>query len=109
MIPIAWLWARWLRRRPGSLRTVEWALAAMLIWGVLGVALGGSFWPHYLLQIVPCVALAAGAVIADGGRAAGPMQWLARASVVSATVATVVMVTFYTLVPSGSAPQHIGG
>ena len=108
MIPIAWLWARWLRRRPGSVTTVQWATAAMLGWGVLGVALGGSYWPHYLLQLVPGVALAAGAVIADGGRAARAMQWLARASVASAAVATAVMVTFYALVPSGSAPQHVG-
>ncbi len=109
MIPIVWLWARWLRRRPGRLSTVQWALAAMLGWGVLGVVLGGSYWPHYLLQIVPCVALAAGAVIADRDRAARPMQWLARASVASATIATTGMVAFYALVPSGSAPQHVGG
>jgi hypothetical protein len=107
ILPIAWLWVRWLRRRPGPLGAVQWALAAMLGWGVLGVLLGGSYWPHYLLQLVPCVALAAGTVIADRGWAARPMRLLARASVASAIIATTGMTAFYAL-PSSSAPQHVG-
>jgi hypothetical protein len=108
MLPIAGVWVRWLRHRRGGPDPEQWALAALLGCGVLGVLLGGSYWPHYLQQLVPGIALVAGAVIAEGGRAARQMRVLARASVAAAAVATAGTVAVYALVPSVSSPQQVG-
>ncbi len=108
MLPIAWVWVRWLRHRRGGPDPEQWALVALLGCGVLGVLLGGSYWPHYLQQLVPGIALGAGVVIAEGGRAARRMRVLARASVASAAVATAGTVAVYALVPSVSSPQQVG-
>jgi hypothetical protein len=39
---------------------VAWAVGGTLVYDVVAVALGGSYWSHYLLQLAPMVALAAG-------------------------------------------------
>jgi 4-amino-4-deoxy-L-arabinose transferase-like glycosyltransferase len=42
-----------LRRRPG----VGAALGTWLVVGAVGVLLGGSYWPHYLIELVPVTAI----------------------------------------------------
>ncbi len=51
-------------RRPGSARTlapgdplVGWTAVALMVWEVVSVAVGGSFWLHYLVGLVPGLAL----------------------------------------------------
>jgi 4-amino-4-deoxy-L-arabinose transferase-like glycosyltransferase len=36
-----------------------WALAGMALYGVAGILAGGSYWTHYLIELVPVLALAA--------------------------------------------------
>lgn len=61
---------------------------AMLAYGVVGVALGGDFWPHYLVALVPSLVLGAG-WLADG---AGPAKrW--RSAVVTFVAVSSVVVT----------------
>jgi hypothetical protein len=43
------------------------ALAAWLVAGLVGVAAGGSYWPHYLIQLVAPVSVLAGTALARGG------------------------------------------
>lgn len=47
-------------RRPSRGDPVAPAVLAMLGYGVLALAAGGSFWPHYLVALVPALSLAAG-------------------------------------------------
>ena len=39
---------------------LAWAVAATLLFDLVSVALGGSYWPHYLIELGPVLALAAG-------------------------------------------------
>jgi hypothetical protein len=39
---------------------VAWAVGATLLLEIASVASGGSYWPHYLIQVAPMLALAAG-------------------------------------------------
>jgi hypothetical protein len=48
-------WSRMRRRDPTAM-----AIAAMLMVELAGVGLGGSYWVHYLVGLVPALALAAG-------------------------------------------------
>lgn len=46
-------------------RSVRWPIAAWLLAGFVGVNLGGSYWPHYFMQLLPpLVLMAAVAVVA---------------------------------------------
>lgn len=56
------------RRLPMRSPTV-WALTATTGFGMLGIALGGNYWPHYLIELVPMLALAAGLGCVTAARA----------------------------------------
>jgi hypothetical protein len=61
---------------------VAWAVAATLVVALVGIVAGGSYWPHYLLQLAPMTVLAVGLW-------APQVPWLravAAAAVVSAVV-----------------------
>ncbi len=47
---------------------VAWAVGVTLVVDLISIALGGSYWPHYLLQLAPMLALAAGIWVADSLR-----------------------------------------
>lgn len=49
-----------LRTRPG----IRPALAAWLLAGVIGVTLGGSYWPHYVIELMPVAAVGAALLLA---------------------------------------------
>ena len=44
-------------RRPEVGPDLRWAALALLAWELVGAALGGSYWLHYLLAVVPGVVL----------------------------------------------------
>lgn len=102
LVPLlaGYLWLARRRLREKDPFTV--ALLAMLVMDLLGAALGGSYWPHYLIEAAPAAALAAGSMPAllTGG---DPWPRRAMVSVVaSATVATVVAASpFFTSSRSG--------
>lgn len=56
----------WLLRRS---RLALWTIAAWLAAATIGINLGGSYWPHYYLQLLPPLAVLAGAAIAAARRA----------------------------------------
>ncbi len=66
---------------------LAWAVGVMLAFDALSVVMGGSYWPHYLLQLAPALALAAGLWAAES-------VWLRAAvafTVASAIAATLVV------------------
>lgn len=69
---------------------VEAAVAAMLVFGLVSLAAGGSFWRHYLLELVP-VAVLAVALLAARSWHPGAARSLIALSVVSAVVASGVL------------------
>lgn len=91
LVPLlaAYLWLARHRLREKDPVTV--AVLAMLAVEIVGVALGGSYWPHYLIALVPAAALGAGSMpglLRGRDRAARSGVALV---VVSAVVATLVV------------------
>lgn len=84
------------RRFRGS--PVAWAIGATLVFDVVSISLGGSYWSHYLIQLVPMLALGAGLRFADAGRVRAVVAVL----VVTAVAATSVVVL------SGFTSRHQG-
>ncbi|MEO5709682.1 MAG: hypothetical protein ABIQ59_07660 [Nocardioidaceae bacterium] len=64
---------------------VAWAVAATAGFESVSIVLGGSYWPHYLLQLAPVLALAAGLWAPDAVRVRAAVVL----TVVSALLATV--------------------
>jgi hypothetical protein len=71
-----------LRRDPA----MAWTAAAWLAAGVAAVLAGGSYWPHYLIQLVPACSVLAAVALAPARR-----PWL-RGAVPAAVVLTVAAV-----------------
>jgi hypothetical protein len=73
-------------------RRLDLALAATLLYGLVSIALGGNWWRHYLLELVPVLTM--GAALASRGRG----LWLSRAAAVrivtSLAVSSALIATF---------------
>jgi 4-amino-4-deoxy-L-arabinose transferase-like glycosyltransferase len=90
---VAGLLASWRRRA---------TLAIMLAWlaaGVIGVNLGGSYWPHYYLQLVPPTAVLAGIAVA-----AVRLPWLRAIALVAVLAPTAAWLV--ALAPMGQAERE---
>lgn len=85
------------RQRLRRLSPLAWAITATAVFEVAGVIVGGNYWPHYLIALVPMVSLAAGLASGRGLR-----QWRLTRGFVALTVAT-------TLVVSTAAALHAYG
>lgn len=77
---VALSWSRVRRRDPVSV-----AVLAMLLVGLVGVGLGASYWTHYLIGLIPVLALAAGTF----GERTLPIRRLASAAVAFVVVSAV--------------------
>jgi hypothetical protein len=90
---------RWYPRRPVLLMSREkvsapdrclqdpapsWMCAALLLWEMLSVSLGGSYWLHYLVCLVPGLALVVATAFGEGAWTRG--RWLLLAPVVASTI-----------------------
>jgi hypothetical protein len=105
----------WCRRR-GLLRDpILTATAAMLAVGYVGVASGGSYWPHYLIGLIPALALASASLSTDStfrgpagnGRLRGVRRAVSGAVIASSLVATGTAVATATPVNDGETNQVV--
>ncbi|MBO9524499.1 MAG: hypothetical protein J7518_23410 [Nocardioidaceae bacterium] len=85
---------------------VAWALAATAGWATVSVLAGGSYWFHYLVESIPVVALAAGAVSLAAPRLLRPVV---AAVVVSALVAAGYVFAHPTATPGSTVGRAIAG
>lgn len=91
-------WALWRRRLGG---TLVWALVVTLCFDVVSVFAGGSYWSHYLLQlVVPLTVLL--------GVAAARTTWSARAVIGASVVVGVLAWTIALPWQSSSLAQSVG-
>ena len=81
--------AMFLFRRATWRSPVVWGMVAGTAYVCVSILAGGSYWLHYLVQAVPMVALAAGALAVPAARL---LRVLVPAVVVSAVVVTMVSV-----------------
>jgi hypothetical protein len=77
-------------------RPVAWAVAVTLVFETVSIASGGSYWPHYLIQLAPMLALAAGLWAPHARRVRAAVAFVA-ASAIAATFVTVL---------SGASSRH---
>lgn len=96
--------AGWRGRHSGS--PAGWATAAIAALGVLGIAAGGSYWPHYLLQLAPATVL--GTVLMATGARRRTVQTMCVGAACSAVVASTGMAAFYLTSPPGTWPHRTG-
>ena len=95
-----------LRRSP-----IAWALVATGAYVTASILAGGSYWLHYLVQAVPVVALAAGALVASATKPVPGRAWWTGAPVAlvvaSAVVATTASVASPSPAPGASVAQAL--
>lgn len=86
------------RRRRSAL---SWALAGLAVFAVLSVASGGSYWLHYLVELVVPLSLVAGVLIAQ-------RRFLIRPAIAYVVVAASVLWVLSLSLPRGSSDQSAG-
>ncbi len=67
---------------------VAWAVAVTAAFELVSILLGGSYWPHYLLQLAPVLALAAGVWAPDAVRVRAAVVLVAVSAVLATLVVT---------------------
>jgi hypothetical protein len=85
----------------------DWAVTGCLLFGLLGIVGGGGFWPHYLLQLSPMLAVAAGIAAAED-RTGTAMRGWATVTACSSAAAVVIAAVVYATVPGVSSRERIG-
>lgn len=65
---LVFLWALVGLRTLSARRDLQLIIGAWGIAGLGGILLGGSYWPHYLIEVVPVAAATAGVALAAGRR-----------------------------------------
>lgn len=79
---------------------LAWPAIAMTGWEVFAIAMGGSYWLHYLTGIVPGLVLLV-AIVRPGPRA----RWALRCAVVYTVAATVAAWAFHVAIPPRVSPE----
>lgn len=110
LVPLAWTWFRWLtpRVRAGEGTPEQVAVGVVLVYGVSAMVVGGSYWPHYLLQLAVGLGLAAGIVASQAGRHAVSMRRWSGVTAGSAVVGFVGVAAVYALVPQVWFQERVG-
>lgn len=99
VLPILVVWLLGCRLSLQRAKDETWALCGCVAFGVAAIVAGGSYWPHYLLQLAPALALVgalgAAAVGEDGARM---RRWI-RVSAGATALGCVVVGLVYVTVP----------
>jgi hypothetical protein len=93
---------RRLGRVPDTRLPLAWLAGALLLWEAAGVALGGSYWPHYLIGTVPGTVF----VVARGLAGGAPVRRYVIALLVAAT-SMVAAATTIAMRPTPLAPHGV--
>jgi 4-amino-4-deoxy-L-arabinose transferase-like glycosyltransferase len=94
------------RRRLLRLDPLPWAVAATASVELLGVLAGENFWSHYLIALIPTVALAAGLSVSS--RASGA-RWTRRLLVLAAGVTALVSPVLAVNASQGTSQAYATG
>lgn len=96
--------------RPWRLRgdPVQWATTAVLAFVFVAIVAGGSYWPHYLVQLAPGAVLAVGAVAPRLTRAGRWMRLAGTTTVAAAAVGTLVLTVAYEVSAIGWVHHRTG-
>ena len=106
VIVITWLLAA--HRGPGRGSVEVRMITPLLLFGMVGIASGGAYWPPYLLQLAPAAVLAAGAMAPSLSVPGAWMRGASRLVAAAALVGTLASGVIYATVPSVWYSQRIG-
>lgn len=106
LLPVVATWFS-ARRVPTELAT-RTAITLLLLYGLVAIAAGGSYWPPYLMQLAPAAVLAVGAVAPLATRAGWWMRVAGRLVASVALLGTVAAAVLQATVPSVGYSQRIG-
>jgi 4-amino-4-deoxy-L-arabinose transferase-like glycosyltransferase len=108
LLPVVVTWLLTARRGSPQGGAEGRIITLLLVFGVVGIASGGAYWPPYLLQLAPAAVLAVGAMAPS---ASAPGAWMRRCSrlvVAAAVVGTVVSGVVYAANPAAWHTQRAG-
>ncbi|WP_203337665.1 hypothetical protein [Nocardioides limicola] len=108
ILPLARAWLLATREQSTPRLDETWGILGCLVFGLAAIVAGGSYWTHYLLQVAPALALAAGVAAAAPSVAGARMRWWARFTAGSAVFSVVVMLVVYATVPWAWFHQRTG-
>ncbi|HQR28391.1 MAG TPA: hypothetical protein PLP61_15215 [Nocardioides sp.] len=108
MVPLLWTWGRSSLGRVRRLSAEEWAVTLGLAYALTALLGGGSYWAHYLIGLVPMLALGTGMLAARGDRDGRSARRWARVAAGSASGLVVVMAVVYATTPWVWFQQHTG-
>jgi hypothetical protein len=106
LLPVLITWLLAARRGTGRGSVGARLITPLVVFGVVGVASGGAYWPPYLLQLAPAAVLASGAM---GPTVSGAwMRGCARTVVTAAVLGTLASGVVHATVPPVWSSQRIG-
>ncbi|WP_104523494.1 hypothetical protein [Blastococcus atacamensis] len=109
LLPVVVAWFLAVRRGRGRAPVEAKLITPLLVFGIIGIASGGAYWPPYLLQLAPAAVLAVGAAMAHPAPVTGArMRGCVRMVAVAAIVGTVASGVVHATVPSAWYTQRIG-
>lgn len=102
------IWLASVSRRRGVAAPVEWGITAVLVYGAIAIVAGGSYWPHYLIQLVPGAVLAVGLLAPRRSSTGRRMRGSAMLAVGSAAVGALAVGAVHLVVPGASSQERTG-
>ncbi len=114
LLPVVLTWLVAAHRGPARRTPAAALITPLVVFGIVGIASGGAYWPPYLLQLAPVAVLAAGAMAPPVPAASGssaPGGWMrgsGRMVAAAAVVGTLVSAVVYATVPSVWSSQRTG-
>jgi hypothetical protein len=108
LIPMAGTWLRWVRTRGWRCTPEEWAVSGSLIFAIWAIVGGGSYRPHYLLQLAMPLALAVAVVARTDTVSGAAMRRWARVAVGSTVTLILIVVGVYATVPRAWHQERTG-
>jgi 4-amino-4-deoxy-L-arabinose transferase-like glycosyltransferase len=108
LLPVVATWFVSARRGLPQDAAARTAITALLVFGLVAIAAGGSYWPPYLLQLAPAAVLAAGALASLTARAGSWMRGACGLVASVAVLGTLVAAVVHASDPSVGYSQRIG-
>jgi 4-amino-4-deoxy-L-arabinose transferase-like glycosyltransferase len=108
LLPVVVTWLLTARRGAGRGSVGAKLVTPLLVFGIVGIASGGAYWPPYLLQLAPVAVLAAGAMAPSASVPGAWMRGCGRMVVAAAVVGTLASNVVYATYPPGWHTQRVG-
>jgi 4-amino-4-deoxy-L-arabinose transferase-like glycosyltransferase len=108
LLPVVLTWLLTARRGTRQGSADGKLISLLLVFGIVGIASGGAYWPPYLLQLAPAAVLAAGALAPSVSTPGAWMRGCGRLIAAAALVGTLVSGVVYATNPSAWHTQRIG-